>query len=203
MVDSMKKRTQVERREQAERRLFEAGIELTAEQGFDGYSLADVGILAGYSRGLPTHYFGTKNNFQKELVKFMITEFESNFSIPTHKRSLSGISQTMQNTFSMPDKDSVYARILLIVLADKSEKFQTFAELSQFRKLIIANIERDITHGINEKYIRKNINPKVLSLILIETICNVTRLALSDKDIDVKIAGDELTQFILHGIAAP
>lgn len=55
-----KRRTQAERREEAEGKLLRAAIELLATRGYDGFTLAEVGKAAGYSRGLPAHYFGCK-----------------------------------------------------------------------------------------------------------------------------------------------
>ena len=55
-----RRRSQGERREEAEEKLIEAAIHLLARKGFDRMTLADVGVEAGFSRGLPIHYFGSK-----------------------------------------------------------------------------------------------------------------------------------------------
>ena len=55
------KRRQADRRREAEAKLIEAAIELVAENGYEAFSLAQVGERAGFSRGLPAHYFGSKD----------------------------------------------------------------------------------------------------------------------------------------------
>jgi AcrR family transcriptional regulator len=55
------RRTQLERREEAERGLLVAAAEVIAERGISGASLSVIGERAGTSRGLPTHHFGSKN----------------------------------------------------------------------------------------------------------------------------------------------
>ncbi len=55
-----RRRTQAERREEAERLILDAAVRLVAEKGLDEFTLADAGEAAGYSRGLPAHYFGSK-----------------------------------------------------------------------------------------------------------------------------------------------
>lgn len=197
------KRTQTERRAEAEQSLFEAGVHLASERGFDGFSLAELGHKAGYSRGLPAHYFGSKENFQKNLIYFIITEFKNRQVAPQPNKGISAIANTIEQAFEAPNKDTIYARILLILLSDKSGKFQSFAELADFRKRTISGIERDIQQGVQDGYIRKTVNPNLISLILIETICNVIQLTLNDDSIDAKAAGHELTQLILLGIATP
>ena len=59
-ASTRKRRTQEERREEAERRILEAATRIIGKTGVETFTLADVGEAAGYSRGLPAHYFKTK-----------------------------------------------------------------------------------------------------------------------------------------------
>ena len=56
------RRTQAARRAESERRILEAAILTIGKKGINQTSLADVGEAAGYSRGLPAHLFGNKDN---------------------------------------------------------------------------------------------------------------------------------------------
>ena len=53
--------TQAERTEISDQRMFAATVRLVVEHGPAGTSLKDVGVLAGYSRGLASHRFGCKD----------------------------------------------------------------------------------------------------------------------------------------------
>lgn len=64
----IRRRTQVERSEEAERRLLDAAHRLIGEKGAARMTLGEVGIAAGYSRGLPTHHFGTKSALLQALA---------------------------------------------------------------------------------------------------------------------------------------
>lgn len=55
------KLTQAERTEISDSRMFEATVSLIVERGTSGTSLKDVGVSAGYSRGLASHRFGSKD----------------------------------------------------------------------------------------------------------------------------------------------
>jgi TetR/AcrR family acrAB operon transcriptional repressor len=68
-------RTQAERRAEAERRILEAAIRLLVERGYDRFSMQEVGELAGYSRGLPAHYFGKKDDLLSEVAMFIIARY--------------------------------------------------------------------------------------------------------------------------------
>jgi AcrR family transcriptional regulator len=56
------RRTQAERRAESQQRILDAAILTIGEKGSIRTSLADVGEAAGYSRGLPAHLFGNKDN---------------------------------------------------------------------------------------------------------------------------------------------
>jgi AcrR family transcriptional regulator len=63
------RRTQQERRDQAEAALLNAAAELVVEEGVHSLTLARVGQRAAYSRGLITHYFGSKQALLERLAR--------------------------------------------------------------------------------------------------------------------------------------
>jgi AcrR family transcriptional regulator len=54
--------TQAERTEISDRKMFDATVQLIVKHGPAATSLKDVGVHAGYSRGLASHRFGSKEN---------------------------------------------------------------------------------------------------------------------------------------------
>jgi AcrR family transcriptional regulator len=65
-------RTQAQRTASSQRGLLTAALELIAERGFRGTSLQAIGERAGYSRGLVSHRFGSKEGLLRELVRRML-----------------------------------------------------------------------------------------------------------------------------------
>jgi AcrR family transcriptional regulator len=63
------RRTQQDRRDQAETALLTAAAELVVEQGVRSLTLARVGERAGYSRGIVTHHFGAKRALIERLAR--------------------------------------------------------------------------------------------------------------------------------------
>jgi AcrR family transcriptional regulator len=55
------RKTQAERTEASDQNMLDAAIQLIVAKGPAATSLKDVGILAGYSRGLAGHRFGSKD----------------------------------------------------------------------------------------------------------------------------------------------
>ena len=68
----MQRLTQLERREQSEQRLLTAAAELIATEGFAAASLERIGQIAGYSRGLASQKFGSKDGVVKAVIAFLI-----------------------------------------------------------------------------------------------------------------------------------
>src|SRR3954447_15881270 len=73
---SRDRRTQGERRNEAEQRLLDAAAELIGEIGPGAVTLANIGERAGYSRGLATHYFGSKGAMMRRLVDNVTDQFQ-------------------------------------------------------------------------------------------------------------------------------
>ncbi len=62
-------RKQAERSALSDRRLTEAAIELLVQHGIQGTTLQAVGEIAGYSRALATHRFGSKAGLFANVLK--------------------------------------------------------------------------------------------------------------------------------------
>jgi AcrR family transcriptional regulator len=60
--------TQAERTEISDRKMFDTAVALVNEKGPAATSLSEVGVLAGYSRGLASHRFGCKENLFNFVV---------------------------------------------------------------------------------------------------------------------------------------
>ncbi len=63
------RRTQAERTEASDRNMFEAAVSLINQHGATGTNLSEVGIRAGYSRGLASHRFGNKEKLFAFVVR--------------------------------------------------------------------------------------------------------------------------------------
>ena len=74
------RRSQAARRGESDRRMLRAAERLIARHGVAGTSLADVGIAAGYSRGLPVERFGSKVGLIKAVLEAMDGWFQAHLS---------------------------------------------------------------------------------------------------------------------------
>lgn len=63
------RRTQADRTEISDQRLTDAAVQLLLEKGVLGTTLAELGKIAGYSRGLATHRFGSKAGLLRHVLQ--------------------------------------------------------------------------------------------------------------------------------------
>jgi AcrR family transcriptional regulator len=83
-------RSQAERTATAHRRMIRAATKLIARQGYTKTSLAQVGNEAGYTGGLVSHHFGSKEGLLRDLVGRITGRFYAD-QIRSAIEGLSGI----------------------------------------------------------------------------------------------------------------
>lgn len=102
------RRTQATRRQESDRRMLRAAARLFAERGVSGTSLADVGVAAGYSRGLPVERFGGKLELIKALLDAMDGWFQAHVArVLKDARGMKAVRLRMQAHLASVDRDAM------------------------------------------------------------------------------------------------
>ena len=83
------RRTQAERRAETERRVLGATLQLIAEGGTRAVTLARVGEAAGYSRGIVTHQFGSRDELLARAAQY------AQATLPAPETDLRGLDQLL------------------------------------------------------------------------------------------------------------
>ncbi len=107
--DAPVRRTQASRRADATRSLLDSAAVLFAQRGIDQTSLADIGELAGYSRGLANHHFGSKAALIEQLIEHCQTTFLTFLERPsgaTAREEIESIAVTYVRHFEKPHPGS-------------------------------------------------------------------------------------------------
>ena len=102
---SRSRRTQTERRAEAEEALLNAAAELFAAQGIPQTSLAAICDHAGYSHGLVNHHFGSKQGLLEVLAERCQESFTA--SLPADKdqsglQSIIALASAYLDAFASP-----------------------------------------------------------------------------------------------------
>lgn len=161
-------RTQGERRAQAERSLLDAAVQLIAERGIERFTLAEVGLRAGYSSGLPAHYFGRKDALVAAVARTITERFGDD--LERHlvlKPGLDGLLATAAFYLDSAAADPQTARALSVLLGESLHRPDLLAEIARINRLGTAELERQLAYGIEQGRIRADLDvPSEAVLIL-------------------------------------
>lgn len=109
----MRRLTQAERTELSDRRMLEAAVRLIVARGISKTKLTDVGVQAGYSRGLAAMRFGTKAGLLSEVVRFTLSNWISRAqSTIGSKRGLAAVYAAIDAQDQWSRESSVEMRAL-------------------------------------------------------------------------------------------
>ncbi|KAA0932979.1 TetR/AcrR family transcriptional regulator [Streptomyces apricus] len=177
-MTTVTRRTQKQRREEAEAALLGAAVELVDEQGVSALTLARVGERAGYSRGLVTHYFGSK----QALVERLAQTAQAGF-VP----GLDGLPPGLDRLLRLIDgyvgelgRMGALNRVFLTLWTEAA----TTPELTElFRrrdKAFHDDLCEDLTAGIADGTIRADVNPRLTAIALVAQLCGIGLQRLVD-----------------------
>jgi AcrR family transcriptional regulator len=193
------RRTQDERRSEAERRLLEAAAELIGENGPARVTLATIGERAGYSRGLATHHFGSKGAMMQRLVDAVTAQFRE--SIIDESRSDSPMDEVLglvRTYFRVLSDLQPVNRARLVLWADAvatgspDVRPAMVSADREFREEIAKRIQRGVAAG----QIPASLEPQGLATVIIAMLRGVALQSLLDDQVDLDAARSEIEQLL-------
>jgi AcrR family transcriptional regulator len=201
MSESHTRRTQEERRDESEQRMLAAGVRLVAQLGPEKLTLTDVGKNAGYSRGLPAHHFGSRENYLKALASYVAIEFDR--TLPDVDR-VSGLEAVLEITRAVLDQlkaDPNGGLATQIVLADPRRDRALSEDIAELRDNTLALLSRHIEGGIKAGEIRATVVPDYASLLIAAGICGLIDSLLANPQFDIAAGGEQLLELIEHALS--
>jgi len=110
------RRTQAERTEISDQRMFDVTVKLIVERGPAQTRLADVGVLAGYSRGLASHRFGSKDRLFNFVVLRLADMWLAKLKeVTSNKVGLAAIEQALDQHCQFCVDAPDYVRTLYVL----------------------------------------------------------------------------------------
>ncbi|MCC8967462.1 TetR/AcrR family transcriptional regulator [Bradyrhizobium sp. Pear76] len=165
------RRTQVERRDEAERRILEAAALIVAENGLDAITLAEAGERAGYSRGLPSHYFKTKADLLSALATYVIESFISTRRAAAPELTgYDGLIASSKYYFMLPARNPVMARAFHAVLAAALTVPPITATVAGLNRETRGEIAAGLNAGIAAGRLRADIDLETESALILATL---------------------------------
>jgi len=193
------RRTQEDRRVEAEHRLLAAAAELIGELGPSGVTLANIGERAGYSRGLATHHFGSKGAMMQRLVDSVTVDFRREvFAESVSDSALDeamGLVSAYFQALSHP-KPASRARLMLwadaVATGSPDVRPAMLASDREFRDELAKRIERGIASG----EFAGDVDPNGLATVIVGMLRGVALQSMLDDDVDLDACRAEVERVL-------
>jgi AcrR family transcriptional regulator len=195
-------RTQAERRATTEARLLEAAFQIVAERGVRAVTTAGVGALAGYSRGIVNHHFGSRDRLMMRLAE----EAQGRFSPEPgdragRERVLDAVDSYLGLLRSDPQTLRVFLRLWAAAAGDEEPSLTTaFIERDKRFRDFFAEA---ITAGHADGTIRADVEPTATATALVGLVRGIAM----QYQVDRQLAGHNrvraAAQALLDGGLAP
>lgn len=199
-------RRQVERRKEAERRLLTAAAELIGEIGPTRMRLSDIGARAGYSRGLATHYFGTKGDLLRRIMDTVTADFHEELAAHDHGLSAVAAINDIVTTYLRKlndDEPLTRARVALWAEAaaggNAEERDHAIAADTRFRH----EITRRLQGGLERGEIPADLDHEAFTTLLIGLLRGTAVQYLLDGQIDLARCGSEVLALVEGRLGSP
>jgi TetR/AcrR family acrAB operon transcriptional repressor len=192
------RRTQAERREKAVSDLVQAATRLIAERGLERFTLSEVGLAAGYSEGLPAHYFARKNDLiafaARHIVSYVVDKIEA-------RRPASGGFENLMDGvrcyFEIAWEEPVYMRALQVMLSSAIYRPEMAEPIGRLNAGAVDTLAMRIEACIASGTVRSDLNPRNEALLILAALRGVVAQWLVDAtNVDL----DEIGRAMVDGL---
>jgi AcrR family transcriptional regulator len=153
--------SQAERSERSTTALLEAAADLIVEGGFNALTLASIGERAGYSRGLVTARFGSKDALIDALIRRIVGRWSHRNVLPRAdgKPGLEGVLVILDAIRAQAERDPRGLRVLYSLMFEAVGPDDALrARFAAFHATMRSDIATLIARGIEDGSVRADVD---------------------------------------------
>lgn len=197
-------RTQAERTALAESRMVKAAINLLNTAGVQGTTLVAIGEMAGYSRGLATHHFGSKAGLFRTVLKRVSAAWNEELSSSLEgKTGLQAVTAAIDShlTHALQYPENIRAQNILWGAAlDPSSEFKP--NVAEFMQIQRESVTAWIRDGQALGEIREHINAERIAEQFYGGLIGINSQWLVSPDFDLAAAYEDFKQNMVRLLSA-
>lgn len=190
-----RRRRQKERREDSDSRLMAAAIEVISRKGSSGTTMAEVGLTAGYSRGLPGERYGSKLNMLVAVIVHLRDLFKLKVeSELADRKGLEALEARLQAHVSWARENPVALKTLYFLMMESMTvspdlRNEVMALEAYYRDGIVKHLREAIKAG----EISSHVDPERYGVLILGTTRGVIQqMMVSQQNIDMHWVRDNL-----------
>jgi len=182
------RRSQAERRDESQRGLLRAAAEVIADQGVGAATFDAIGTRAGYSRGLATQRFGSKQGLIEALIADL-HERQNSLLAAIAIDALPGLDAVLRyvdlflHDLNLEGEARAYFMLLASAVADLSTMRSAFAESHERVRVLLKAM---VARGQAEGNIRPEIDPDAAALMVGSLLLGLSMQCLVDPSMDLE-----------------
>ena len=197
------RRTQEDRRAESDRRILNSAIRLIARNGSAGTTLAEIGVAAGYSRGLPSERFGSKQALLESLVDRVEQAFQDQVVIDVGDRTgLEAVEARIHAHLNGALKGASGVRSLyLLYMESLTVAPQLHGRIADLSRAYREAFARHLREGQQAGEIRGDLDPEHQAMVILGAIRGlITQWLIEPKAIDLAAAQTALTTMVRRSL---
>lgn len=186
-----RRRTQADRREESQRRMMRAASFLIAQNGVRGTSLAEIGVHAGYSRGLPAERYQNKLGMVQALLEdmdaWMTRAFDEHTAGQTGEAAVAAVIAAHFDTARQaPHGTAAFHAILHEARFGLPELRIPIADIAGRWR---GRLSRHLVEAQSQSQFRRDIGPEIQAQTITALISDAILEDSSDGDPSAKLQG--------------
>ncbi|MCP4962453.1 MAG: TetR/AcrR family transcriptional regulator [Actinomycetia bacterium] len=161
---------QQERTERSTRALLDAAGAIIVEEGFAAMTFAKIGERAGYSRGLVTARFGSKEGLVETLIDLIVNGWSHKNVIPATKGAdgIDGVETLIMSIRRQIARDDTGVKVLYALMFESLGHDVALKErFSRLHHTMRRDFAGMVRQGIRDGTIRPDVDPKREAVLII------------------------------------
>ena len=199
-----KRRTQQERKAESERAIIHAALHLFATKGYITTTLNEIGKEAGYTGGLVSHRFGSKEGLLRAVIshigtRFMQDQLGSAIERDSAEESLCNYIRIYLNEVAVRESR---IRTLYVLMGEALGAVpEVQPEIARLNRNARSHLAEIIKRGIASGEFRKDVDPEASAVLILGILRGTVMQYLIDKRaFNVKKVAALVETSALHGL---
>lgn len=200
-----RRRTQAERTEQSDKLIMRAAVKLIARQGYFRTTLSQIGAEAGYSGGLVSYRFGSKEGLLRALIGRITNRFGDDQMHPAiaGRPGLDALCTWTEVYLGELTARESRLRALYVLMGEAlgpvPEIRKVFAELNESMRSLVEDF---IRRGVDDRTIRPDADPATDSTAAVALVRGVAMQWLIDPGcFDLKTVREQVKTTLRRSLA--
>lgn len=199
--------TKQERSALSTSKLLDAAADLIAERGYERMTLAAIGERAGYTHGLVTARFGSKEGLLWALIERMVVGWQHEQVIQKladagGAQAVHGVLAEMRKSWRSKPK---HMKALYVLMFEALLPIPMLNErMRDLHRTLRADVEKAINRGIEEGTVAPDVDAPATARLIVGALRGVTYQAMLDpREVPIARALSDMDQLVDALLPAP